>query len=377
MFSLSLLVLLLVSIIPSMSQITYITSPHSTPPTCTLLEALDDAIIHVVDRHIEVYNVHMAWTCEAPYDVDDTIDNIRRMHAHNIEILSRLSVDATKLIGNGDVLEMPEPPDKIYTVPQNILAHLVRDHGRGDFTYFTSRIPSNSTVLVPGAGVGGLVLSLAGNGCEIEANEGSFHMASILAGVLRMAKGGGMVAHVYLRPYGIGLGDEIKGGYIEDGGLEFSLPHMPDLIAAVVHSDFISHYMQTTANFDVVATSYFIDVLPLHPVIITINNVLRNGGLWVNKGPLHYHKTADYMPDAGVVRRAVEGHGFEVLEWEVLEIEDYVKGYSVGFTRVEGFRPIGFVARKVRDAGGSEAIRQGERRMKERLKSKVVFDDIE
>jgi hypothetical protein len=60
-------------------------------------------------------------------------------------------------------------------------------------------------------------------------------------------------------------------------------------------------------SFDTVATPWLVDILPIsfQEISIRINNSLKDGGLWVNSGPLSY---ADYEKKDSITAEEVEFH---------------------------------------------------------------------
>jgi carnosine N-methyltransferase len=65
-------------------------------------------------------------------------------------------------------------------------------------------------------------------------------------------------------------------------------------------------------SYDVVATSFFIDTGNIIHNMATIAHVLKPGGLWVNAGPLHYHRPTLPLSHTDVLALA-ESMGLELL----------------------------------------------------------------
>jgi len=65
-------------------------------------------------------------------------------------------------------------------------------------------------------------------------------------------------------------------------------------------------------SYDVVATSFFIDTGNIIHNMATIAHVLKPGGLWVNAGPLHYHRPTLPLSHTNVLALA-ESMGLELL----------------------------------------------------------------
>ncbi|KAL7481345.1 hypothetical protein ACHAW6_007034 [Cyclotella cf. meneghiniana] len=169
----------------------------------------------------------------------------------------------------------------------------------------------------------------------------------------------------------------------------------PDLSYTI--GDFVTTYASKSKHqmYGAIATCYFIDTATnVYEYIMTIKNLLRHrthdrsnesqektsshdgSGLWINVGPLQWHRNAQLQPSVDELRQMVELFGFTIHHWEV---EDRIIGYrhsdDVGsydsspfksdtnsksrFTRSEGYRPLKFVASlssKATDADGPNLL---------------------
>ena len=114
------------------------------------------------------------------------------------------------------------------------------------------------------------------------------------------------------------------------------------------------------SKFSVVATSYFIDAVDnLLELIIVINGVLEDGGVWINRGPLHYHGGSRVRPCVEELRGLLEVD-FIVEEYGVEDgiVDDY-RGSddATSYTKIEHqYRPLAFVVRKKVGGDGEENI---------------------
>ncbi|CAM9402287.1 unnamed protein product [Choristocarpus tenellus] len=114
--------------------------------------------------------------------------------------------------------------------------------------------------------------------------------------------------------------------------------------------EFLSTYSHDGAfsgTFNAVVTSFFIDTAPnIIEYIATIRRVLRQGGLWINCGPLHWHEHARLALSLDEILALVRGFGFRVEGLEQLPVGGYRSGDGKGgdSMRVEGFRPVLWVA---------------------------------
>ena len=116
-----------------------------------------------------------------------------------------------------------------------------------------------------------------------------------------------------------------------------------------VIGDFVSIYASPTKHgvYGSVATCFFIDTATnIYEYITTVRNLLRTGGLWINLGPVQWHRNAQLQPTTAELKDLILMAGFEIMKWE---ISDKLIAYRhpddirVG-TRAEAYRPLKFVA---------------------------------
>lgn len=156
-------------------------------------------------------------------------------------------------------------------------------------------------VLVPGAGLGRLVLDVCRAGFSVEGNEISYHelMASSL--VLNHTE---KVGQYTIAPFALNCSNHVSR---DDQFQTFQIPdiHPSTELANAETSNVPAHermsmstgdfcvlYSQSeyTGAFDAVATVFFIDTAPnLIRYIEAVRNCLKPGGLWINLGPLLWH----------------------------------------------------------------------------------------
>ncbi|KAL1641800.1 hypothetical protein SLS58_005840 [Diplodia intermedia] len=173
-------------------------------------------------------------------------------------------------------------------------------------------------VLVPGAGLGRLVLEVCALGFAVEGNEISYHQLLASSFVLNHAARAGQFA---VHPWAHAFSNHASRAH------QLRAVPVPDVHPATlldeaskgcrVHAfermgmaaaDFCVSYRADEARgaFDAVATVFFIDTAPnLINYVEAIANCLRSGGLWINLGPLLWHFEND-SPGAKN-RRGVEG----------------------------------------------------------------------
>jgi hypothetical protein len=104
--------------------------------------------------------------------------------------------------------------------------------------------------------------------------------------------------------------------------------------------------------YQVVVTCFFLDTATnVLDHLRRIALLLPAGGVWVNAGPVQWHRNALVALTTRELRTAVEAAGFEVLEWRVdaepLEYRSSSRtGTGTTSTRVEAHYPLRFVARR-------------------------------
>lgn len=172
--------------------------------------------------------------------------------------------------------------------------------------------PSKSDVkiLVPGAGLGRLVFELCRRGYTVEGNEISYHQLIASNWVLNHTVPG---RQFDLYPFALDFSNVVSreeqlkkvkvpdvhpGSALEDlfGRTEGNTAAAERM--SMTAADFVVLYGDEVHQdmFDAVVTVYFMDTAPnLIRYIETIRNCLRDGGLWINLGPLLWH-FADRAP---------------------------------------------------------------------------------
>jgi len=123
--------------------------------------------------------------------------------------------------------------------------------------------------------------------------------------------------------------------------------HQPSL--SYVIGDFVSVYASPSKHgmYGSIATCFFIDTSTnIYEYILTIRNLLRTGGVWINLGPVQWHSNAQLQPSTNELKDLISLAGFEIKHWEITEKllayrhpDDIKRG-----TRAEAYRPLKFVA---------------------------------
>mmetsp|Transcript_26947 Transcript_26947/g.66051 ORF Transcript_26947/g.66051 Transcript_26947/m.66051 type:complete len:296 (+) Transcript_26947:767-1654(+) len=148
-------------------------------------------------------------------------------------------------------------------------------------------------VLVPGAGLGRLVMECARRGYDTEGNEFSYYMLLTSSYILNHSeRSGQFTIHPWIHS---------NNNHVSDAAQLRAVP-VPDVApceAGIVPGcmsmcagDFVEVYGQAehAGQWDAVATCFFIDTA--HNVVEyleIISRMLRPGGVWVNFGPLLFH----------------------------------------------------------------------------------------
>lgn len=130
--------------------------------------------------------------------------------------------------------------------------------------------------------------------------------------------------------------------------------------------DFVSVYASSAkhAKFGSVATCFFIDTATnIYEYILTIRNLLRVGGVWINLGPVQWHRNTQLQPSADELREIILLSGFKIKTWAVsskLVAYRHPDDILIG-TRAEAYMPLKFVVvLQPDDSAQDEAVKTGE-----------------
>jgi hypothetical protein len=249
--------------------------------------------------------------------------------------------------GNNDLLA-----DHSYDEAAQVVAHIVRDwttEGQWiraslygwccdkvqDYAISdpSPKTPSRQlSILVPGAGLGRLAYDLATMTTKtttpsrmnvvvsVEAVEASLSMSAAAAAILQRRVHGSL--HAYATDI---LANEVESERRYDQ-IEFPDVDLTDTTAADMYlsytvSDFLllpslSGYQ---SNSDVIVTCYFIDTARnILDYIHAIRMLLKpRTGLWINVGPLQWHRGSHIPLAANELLQVIKSAGFEVLGWSI------------------------------------------------------------
>ena len=113
--------------------------------------------------------------------------------------------------------------------------------------------------------------------------------------------------------------------------------------------DFVKIYKNSDKKFDCVITCFFIDTAKnVLEYIEIIENILNEGGIWINIGPLSYHwvwsnECSIELP-YDVLKDSIKNYGFEFLNEDTNKVITLAE--REGFMKNEVFRCIFFTCRK-------------------------------
>ena len=261
---------------------------------------------------------------------------IRNALLHNVRVLDSLllppplvSCVAEHASSAESVPGLDSPPAtgaSNYDDALNIFTHLVRDYSsesdqaHNRYNFFLSQLPSfppNPRILIPGAGMGKLGVVVAKelrNKCSIELNELSSGMAAAANQILNLNFSGQIFPFV----------NEVFANEVDSRRrveeVEISSPHHHNAISSYQIGDFVSIYAHPMKSnkFDFVLTHFFIDVIEnMYELMLAVRNTLKTGGVWVNSGPLHYHKACKIRPSVDELQILLVSMGFEIVHYEV------------------------------------------------------------
>jgi SAM-dependent methyltransferase len=167
-------------------------------------------------------------------------------------------------------------------------------------------------VLVPGSGLGRLAHDIAARlpGAAVTANEYSAYMRLVYRFVETLSPDPG--AQMALHPF-----IDWWSHQASRAGMTRAVRFpdaKPDPGVLLVEGDFTTQFANQTGHYDAVATFFFIDTATnMLEYLDVIARVLKPGGLWVNLGPLLYHKAAVELALDDVLAVAGE-YGFEFVD---------------------------------------------------------------
>lgn len=146
-------------------------------------------------------------------------------------------------------------------------------------------------VLCPGCGLGRLPFDLARMGYDAQGNEFSYHM--LLGGHMILNRCTEVEAFTIF-PFVLstsnrkGKSDHLRAVKIPDVAPAKALPNNSDL--SMTAGEFVEVYKDQPGEWDALLTPFFIDTAKnIFLYIRTFAELIREGGLWINLGPLLFH----------------------------------------------------------------------------------------
>ena len=296
-----------------------------------------------------------------------------------------------------------------YDTVEQILAHLVRDWSSDGASLRAAIYPwveqqlhqhvpaeadsssSSPRVFVPGAGLGRLAWQVAQEGYHVEAVESSFLMCAVAAFVFRKlaqaqskfnttkktnSEQHTRACQVTIFPYTLdSFRNEVDsqrrydGVQIPDldalnrviakqeddcsvGSLSYTI-HQQDWTSLFLNNNSL-HRTYSGHLYHATITCYFLDTAThVYDTIFAIYQALHPNGLWINVGPLQWHRNAQIQLSADELKDVIIDMGFSILEWKMdtspLDYRNQNVDPVTGTTRSthgDVYYPLRFVARK-------------------------------
>lgn len=257
--------------------------------------------------------------------------------------------------------------ENVYDLTTQIVAHLVRDWTPAGALIRKSlydwvctelvqrsRYPSEP-VLVAGAGMGRLAYDIYSHGFTVEANELSPVMTAAANSILtRNATG-------TLHPFALDpMSNEV------DSERRYDAVTFPDIqirktsttaSLSFTIGDFVGeYYYNQVGRFGAIVTCFFIDTATnIYQYIELTKSLLKPNGLWINVGPVQWHRNALLRPSADELKELISAYGFKIVLWKVdskpvpYRQDDSTASMDhdspfVRSTSFDAYRPLRFVA---------------------------------
>eukprot|EP00980_Cylindrotheca_fusiformis_P031520 scaffold26496_cov113-Cylindrotheca_fusiformis.AAC.3 len=254
--------------------------------------------------------------------------------------------------------------ENVYDMTAQIVAHLVRDWTpsgaqirKSLYEWVCKEIvqrsrTSSAPVLVAGAGMGRLAYDIHSLGFTVEANELSPVMAAAACAILTKKANG------RLHPFALDpLSNEV------DSNRRYDAVNFPDVEIRKVSGraslsftvgDFVGdYYYSQNGSFGAIVTCFFIDTATnIYEYIELTRVLLQPNGLWINVGPVQWHRNALLHPSVDELRDLISASGFRIVHWRVdskpvpYRQDDSVTSMDpfIRSTNFDGYRPLRFVA---------------------------------
>ena len=188
-------------------------------------------------------------------------------------------------------------------------------------------------VLIPGCGLRRLVLEVASKGFRVEGNEFSYYMLFTSAFMMNYAtrKNQWCIYPYVLQSCNVRTDqDQCRGVHIPDvcasDGADMVIS--PDQMS-ICGGDFVEVYGRPEAKgkWDAVITCFFLDTAPNFLTYLeVIAHALKDGGVWINLGPLLWHWAGQDELSIEVsledIERGASFYGFKT-EWSTQVLSEY------------------------------------------------------
>ena len=193
------------------------------------------------------------------------------------------------------------------------------------FPYDKEKFSKGISVLVPGAGLGRLMYEIAKMGFKSQGNEFSYYMLLCSNYILNNTTDKN---EFYLQP----LIHSFSNVYDEDSPFtKIAIPDenlLEELVKketgemSMVAGEFVHVYKNQLNSWDSIVTCFFLDTANnIIEYVETIYSILKEGGVWINMGPLLYHYT-EIESEVSIelswkeLKYIIEGYGFEIKNEE-------------------------------------------------------------
>ena len=183
-------------------------------------------------------------------------------------------------------------------------------------------------VLVPGAGLGRLLYEIAKLGFKAQGNEYSYYMVLFYTFFFSYEiKPNQFTIQPFIHTLSnlFDFETAYKKVMIPDENIKEGLSKTKTGSIFMMAGEFCSAYKEKVNSFDSVVTCFFIDTANnIIEYIETIYSTLKEGGLWINFGPLFYHHT-DNPREISIelgwkeLKEVIVGFGFEFTKEEIVE----------------------------------------------------------
>ena len=267
-------------------------------------------LVKIVSPYVGLFKLHK---CK---DGETYLERLTVQPKDNIAIKSNL-----RLFVKDWSIEGIEERNETYKPILNSIQSFFKDKTKDDFK-------EGIKVLVPGSGLGRLLYEIAKLGFKVEGNELSFNMLLFYSFLFNSNV---KKNEITIQPFIHSLNNlfnfdtAFKEIMIPDENIKEELAKNDTGEIYMMGGDFCYVYKKKPNCFDSVVTCFFIDTASnVIEYIETIYNTLKEGGLWINIGPLLYHHT-NIPNDINIqlgwneIKDVIIGFGFDLTKEEIIE----------------------------------------------------------